>query len=334
MEQERNYCVYKHTTPSGKVYIGLTGKDPSTRWNNGNGYNTQTFGHAVKKYGWNNIKSEILETNLTREEASTKEVDYILKYQSNDSCYGYNLTNGGELYFKLNDEAELRRKQSMSETGAYTLDYKLAKEIRCLYQSSDLSGEQIAKLYNVSRHAINNVVANRTWCDENYINIREQKYLEQVKEVRHLYQSDYSLTQVDIASMYNMNKDTLHLILKNVNYYDETYKNNREEENIKLNEEIVSEIRSIFDVNKHTYAGLGREYGVAPNTMKAVIQNTTWVDNDYQVPKLKKVMNYNKAEQIRSVYKKGELYMREVAELFNTSLTTVCQIVNNNVWTE
>ena len=22
---ERNYCVYKHTTPSGKVYIGLTG---------------------------------------------------------------------------------------------------------------------------------------------------------------------------------------------------------------------------------------------------------------------------------------------------------------------
>lgn len=25
---ERNYSVYKHTTPSGKVYIGLTSLEP------------------------------------------------------------------------------------------------------------------------------------------------------------------------------------------------------------------------------------------------------------------------------------------------------------------
>ena len=25
--EERNYCVYKHTSPSGKVYIGLTGQN-------------------------------------------------------------------------------------------------------------------------------------------------------------------------------------------------------------------------------------------------------------------------------------------------------------------
>lgn len=32
------YCVYKHTTPNGKVYIGITSKNPLKRWNNGIGY--------------------------------------------------------------------------------------------------------------------------------------------------------------------------------------------------------------------------------------------------------------------------------------------------------
>lgn len=32
------YTVYKHTTPSGKVYIGITKQKPWQRWNNGNGY--------------------------------------------------------------------------------------------------------------------------------------------------------------------------------------------------------------------------------------------------------------------------------------------------------
>lgn len=30
--------VYKHTSPSGKVYIGITGREPKLRWDNGNGY--------------------------------------------------------------------------------------------------------------------------------------------------------------------------------------------------------------------------------------------------------------------------------------------------------
>ena len=33
-----NYIIYRHTTPSGKVYIGQTCKRPNIRWLNGNGY--------------------------------------------------------------------------------------------------------------------------------------------------------------------------------------------------------------------------------------------------------------------------------------------------------
>ena len=54
--QDINYCVYKHTTPNNKVYIGITCKDPNSRWRNGEGYATQKYFYkAIKKYGWDNI---------------------------------------------------------------------------------------------------------------------------------------------------------------------------------------------------------------------------------------------------------------------------------------
>ena len=56
-----DYVVYKHTSPSGKVYIGITGQDIHRRWrNNGEGYRGQLFYNAIKKYGWENISHEIL----------------------------------------------------------------------------------------------------------------------------------------------------------------------------------------------------------------------------------------------------------------------------------
>ena len=46
------YCVYKHTSPSNKVYIGITKRNPLTRWNAGFGYKTQVyFWRAIVKYG-------------------------------------------------------------------------------------------------------------------------------------------------------------------------------------------------------------------------------------------------------------------------------------------
>ena len=39
---QNNFCVYKHTCPNGKVYIGITGKKPKHRWGkDGSGYKKQ-----------------------------------------------------------------------------------------------------------------------------------------------------------------------------------------------------------------------------------------------------------------------------------------------------
>ena len=91
-----NYTVYMHTSPSGKVYIGITSRGVEQRWGyNGYGYYGQPFFSAILKYGWDNIKHEILYTNLTKAEAEEKEIELIKLYYSNKSEYGYNADNGG-----------------------------------------------------------------------------------------------------------------------------------------------------------------------------------------------------------------------------------------------
>lgn len=98
MEQELNsWSVYKHTSPSNKVYIGIA-KDVKHRWRaNGSGYKGSTRIHnAIQKYGWDNFEHEILYNNLTREEACAKEIELIKQFNSTDIRYGYNLHSGGE----------------------------------------------------------------------------------------------------------------------------------------------------------------------------------------------------------------------------------------------
>lgn len=102
---ENTYCVYKHTSPSGKVYIGITRKKPEIRWANGKGYAyNRHFTNAINKYGWDNFKHEILLDGLNSDQASEYEKLYIYMYKSNDSKYGYNITSGGEKGFSLQGE--------------------------------------------------------------------------------------------------------------------------------------------------------------------------------------------------------------------------------------
>jgi group I intron endonuclease len=91
------YTVYKHTTPSGKVYIGTTSKKPEYRWNNGKGYmSNKRFCDAILKYGWENIEHEVISTGLDKGQAYAMEVELIAKYDATNPAKGYNISIGGE----------------------------------------------------------------------------------------------------------------------------------------------------------------------------------------------------------------------------------------------
>ena len=128
---ERNYCVYKHTTPSGKVYVGLTGSDPKKRWDCGHGYkNNPHFVSAIKKYGWNNIKHEIIRNSLTQEEAGELERQLIIQYDSTNPENGYNVREGGTFGFSFNHTEEAKHKISESSLRRWSdeLEHKIMSE--------------------------------------------------------------------------------------------------------------------------------------------------------------------------------------------------------------
>lgn len=96
MQNSGKYTVYMHTLPNGKCYIGLTKQNPVLRWDYGHGYkHNEYFYRAIQKYGWNNIKHEILFTDLTKDEAEEKEIALIAQFKSNKRGYGYNIDAGG-----------------------------------------------------------------------------------------------------------------------------------------------------------------------------------------------------------------------------------------------
>ena len=90
------WILYKHTTPSGKIYIGITKrKKARDRWKYGHGYShNKHFYRAILKYGWNNITHEIIANNLTLEEACTMEKELIALYTKKGICY--NIAEGGQ----------------------------------------------------------------------------------------------------------------------------------------------------------------------------------------------------------------------------------------------
>lgn len=102
----KKYKVYKHIFPNNKIYIGITSyKNVNQRWKCGVGYiNQPVMKNAINKYGWENIKHEILFDNLTKEEAEQKEIELIAFYKSNEKQYGYNVQSGGNLRGELSEE--------------------------------------------------------------------------------------------------------------------------------------------------------------------------------------------------------------------------------------
>lgn len=99
----KKFCVYVHTFPNGKKYIGITCKTPNKRWQNGTGYDKDhqpVMYNAIKKYGWGNVSHEVLFDGLTLKEAAEKEKELIALHKTNCSRYGneygYNMTDGGE----------------------------------------------------------------------------------------------------------------------------------------------------------------------------------------------------------------------------------------------
>lgn len=141
---ENKYCVYKHTSPSGKVYIGITGQQPRVRWKYGDGYrNNPHFANAIKKYGWKNFRHEILLSNLPVDEAKEKEVELIALYNSTNPRNGYNRSPGGDMQ---SPDIRAKIKETRQKTGA---DRRVSEWLRMRWADPETRAEMLEKMRNV-----------------------------------------------------------------------------------------------------------------------------------------------------------------------------------------
>lgn len=118
----REYYIYKHTSPSGKVYIGQT-VDFKKRWgSNGEHYKTKkkngeyiqrAFARAIDKYGWKNFTHEILLEGISKSEADYAET-YLIKWYKLHNM-SYNITDGGEGTCGVKKFISEERRQWLSE---------------------------------------------------------------------------------------------------------------------------------------------------------------------------------------------------------------------------
>lgn len=163
--EKRNWIIYMYTFPNGKRYIGKTSTSLKDRQG---GVNWVGYSHctvlmkAVKKYGVENIKQEILfEDEMTDEYSSRLEQICILLFKTNCRCfknpqYGYNTTDGGEGTVGHHHTEESKKKMSQSKKGKKTgKNHPNSKSIYCIeLDMTFVNAVEAEKYTGISRKTI------------------------------------------------------------------------------------------------------------------------------------------------------------------------------------
>lgn len=120
------YYIYRHILPDGLSYIGKT-SDIKKRYQNGQGYKQCTkFNNAIIKFGWNNIKHEILFETQDEIEARKLEKEMIQKYNSIKN--GYN-SNNKQHQHKSQRINPLQQFNQYNLNGEFLKTFKNTKEL-------------------------------------------------------------------------------------------------------------------------------------------------------------------------------------------------------------
>lgn len=102
---KETYKIYALIFPNGKRYIGATKYELEKRWNKGRNYRTCPLVHmAIEKFGWDNVKHELIDIAFTKQDAEEKERFYIAKYDTTNEEHGYNFLPGGDVSTNEVDE--------------------------------------------------------------------------------------------------------------------------------------------------------------------------------------------------------------------------------------
>lgn len=192
------FYLYKITNKlNNKVYIGQT-INPNARWSRHKSKEKTKRNHhlycAIRKYGVDNFFFEIIAQAKSLEDIDEAEIISIKQNNSFDRNFGYNISHGGNgkriisestkkklsllnIGKKASDETKKKMSNSMlgknvgrsngmygKRSGRAKLMLQQVKQIRLLYPQVK-SMNKLAKIFNVSKKTILNIVHGRIYKD-------------------------------------------------------------------------------------------------------------------------------------------------------------------------
>ena len=210
--------IYKATFPNGKVYIGQTTQTLENRKyqhrRDAIDLNRKSpFFFAIRKYGWENIKWEVVEEGeFTVEELDDKEIYYISFYHScvkDENCNGYNVLKG-----RHNDDSLRIRLKDMKPI--------LDKIVQM--NKDGIEEKEIAKEVNLDVDTVKRILKGRTWRyytgisrvppQINYLSLSE------IEEILLMHKNGKSFQE--IADKIGRNKTTIWEVLNGDTYQEIT----------------------------------------------------------------------------------------------------------------
>lgn len=323
------YCIQNKLT--NKIYIGKS-INPEKRWkseikcafNKKDSAYYYPLSCAFRKYAktkdevWYFFNFMVLEEFDNKQDSYDSEMFFIEFYRSNvkrfGNDHGYNQTDGGEYGvsgFKHTDKN--KRQYSILNIGesnwAAKLNWEKVAIIRNDYENkkNNVGCKKFcnfwAKEFNIGWKAIFNIIKNKTWKIENYINLNniinetekiktkifenktvKQKNIkftdEEIKDIRNSYKNGVKI--IDLAEKYEVSVVSIEAIVKNKYYYDSNYvyiyiKAVRTKYGSKLNFEIAQSIRKDYKTILESYPKLSEKYKISIGTVAKVIKNKIWV---------------------------------------------------------
>lgn len=173
---ESIYLIYKHTSPSGKSYIGQTNdynrrsiehKNPNNR--------CAAFSRAIRKYKWENFTHEILIEGLTLCEANELE-SLLIKQHNTIYPNGYNLVSGGkhnvlsqETRDKMSTNNIMRKDRFASSRVRWTTE---ARQQHSLLMTTSNNNQKQWKITNLVTSDTIIVTHLKQYCTEHDLNYK------------------------------------------------------------------------------------------------------------------------------------------------------------------
>ena len=236
-ELEEKMVIYKTTNLiNNKIYIGQDSKNNPEYLGSG-----AIIKKAIKKYGKENFKKEIIDWADNKKDLNNKEIFWIKEYNSTNHFIGYNITEGGGGCLgykpnittlikmrdnnignknpmfgkKLSKEILKKRSSKVKLEGTYkgenngNFKYKIEEnELYNLFINNNLKIEEIAKYYGCHRTVISDNLKKYNIKKEN-----SNKYKIKLDEIKKYLNN--GLSQVEIGKIYGCSNKYINKIIKN-----------------------------------------------------------------------------------------------------------------------